>query len=120
MAKIVDRTIGIRKKDLEVAKKNLIKMAKLLVSKASQKKYQGPFLNQEMKKTAVKMNNWRKFIEQYKKHEVIDMKKASKLYKTWKDSYVGGSVLSSINEFLYKHFAKPIGRAISNRLTRGY
>ena len=61
------------------------------------------------------MNNWHKFLSAYKKVHVVDMKRASKLYRQWKKLHIGGGVVDSINEFLYKYLAKPIGRAIANR-----
>ena len=78
------------------------------------------------KKAPVKktVSDWNIFLKQYvKANPHVDFgtasKQASAKYAKWKTSkkMVGGSVLSSINEFIWKYLAAPIGRAISSAVT---
>lgn len=68
---------------------------------------------------------WNTFVKGYKNASNSDLRTALKkcggpkgAYTKWKNSYVGGSILDSINEWLYNFVAKPAAHAIKNRFSR--
>jgi len=73
-----------------------------------------------------KTSSWNIFVSQYsKKHPNMEfgamVQKAKDEYPKWKKSHKGGNmtgagILSSINDFLWHHVAKPIGNWALNAI----
>lgn len=73
------------------------------------------------KKRSLPNPEWSKFVQGYKKAKNISLKDAMKecggpsgAFAKWKREHqkYGGSVLDSINDFLWKFVAAPLGRAV--------
>lgn len=69
---------------------------------------------------------WTKFVQGYKKANNCSLREAMQdcggengMFKKWQDEHekVGGSIIDSINDFLWRHFAVPAFSSVKQALT---